>query len=81
MAPPEDLVRLRHLREAAEQAIGFSAVKTRQTLEDDEVLRLALTKLIEIVGEAVNLVTSKCAYEASTRRCESGRATVCRRRA
>ena len=33
MTPPDDLVRLRHLRDAAEKAIGFSAGKTRESLE------------------------------------------------
>lgn len=46
MTPPEDLVRLRHLRDAAETAIEFSAGKTRQSLDDDELLRLGLTELV-----------------------------------
>jgi uncharacterized protein with HEPN domain len=57
MTPPEDLVRIRHLQEAAQKAIGFSQGKTRQSLDEDELLRLALTKLIEIVGEAAKQVT------------------------
>jgi hypothetical protein len=50
MTPPDDVIRLRHLREAAEKAIAFSRGKTRQSLDEDELLRLALTKLIEIGG-------------------------------
>lgn len=57
MTPPEDLVRIAHLREAAEKALRFSQGASRQTLEDDEVLRLALTKLVEIVGEAAEQVS------------------------
>lgn len=57
MTPPEDVVRIRHLQEAAQKAIGFSQGRTRQSLDDDELLRLALTKLIEIVGEAAKQVT------------------------
>lgn len=57
MTPPDDLVRLRHLRDAAEKAVAFSAGKTRGSLDDDELLRLALTKLVEIVGEAAKQVT------------------------
>ncbi len=57
MTPPDDLVRLRHLRDAAEKAIEFSAGKTRQSLDDDELLRLGLTKLVEIVGEAAKQVS------------------------
>jgi uncharacterized protein with HEPN domain len=57
MTPPEDVIRLRHLREAAEKAIHYSHGKTRQDLDDDELLRLALTKLVEIVGEAAKQVS------------------------
>lgn len=57
MTPLDDLNRLAHLREAAEKAVQLSRGKTRQSLEDDEVLRLALTKLLEIVGEAAKQVS------------------------
>ena len=49
---PEDRHRLRHLTDAATKAIAFSSGKRRSDLNDDELLRLALTKLVEIVGEA-----------------------------
>ena len=57
MKPPDDVIRLRHLREAAEKAIDFSSDRTRQSLDDDELLRLGLTKLVEIVGEAAKQVS------------------------
>ena len=57
MTPPDDRIRLAHLREAAEKAILFSRATTRQGLQDDEVLRLAMTKLVEIVGEAAKQVS------------------------
>ena len=57
MTPPDDIVRLRHLREAAKKAIAFSSGHTRGSLDDDELLRLALTKLVEIVGEAAKQVS------------------------
>ncbi len=38
-------------------AVRFSDGKTRQSLADDELLRLALTKLVEIVGEAAKQVS------------------------
>lgn len=55
--PPEDDVRLRHLIEAAETAIRFIKGRQRSDLDGDEMLRLALTKLVEIVGEAAKQVT------------------------
>jgi uncharacterized protein with HEPN domain len=47
-----DDVRLNHMREAAGKAIAFSRDRSREDLDTDEILRLALTKLVEIVGEA-----------------------------
>jgi uncharacterized protein with HEPN domain len=54
---PEDRIRLRHLREAATKAISYSEGKQRIDLDDDELLRLALTKLVEIVGEAAKSIS------------------------
>lgn len=57
MTPPDDIIRLRHLREAAGKAVEFSASRNRHSLDDDELLRLGLTKLVEIVGEAAKQVS------------------------
>jgi len=57
--PPDDEVRLGHLVEAAETAIRFITDRSREDLNDDEMLRLALTKLVEIVGEAAKQVTPR----------------------
>ena len=54
---PDD-VRLLHIRDAAETAARFVAGRERADLATDEMLRLALTKLIEIVGEAAKQLTS-----------------------
>jgi uncharacterized protein with HEPN domain len=54
---PDDQIRLRHLREAATKAVGYSEGKQRRDLDDDELLRLALTKLVEIVGEAAKSIS------------------------
>ena len=54
---PEDRIRLRHLTDAAAKAIAYSTDKHRADLDDDELLRLALTKLVEIVGEAAKHVS------------------------
>jgi hypothetical protein len=43
----EDRNRLRHLTEAATKAIAFSSGKGRSDLNEDELVRLALTKLVE----------------------------------
>lgn len=54
---PEDRVRVRHLMDAAITARQFVKGRQRRDLDTDEMLRLALTKLVEIVGEAAKQVT------------------------
>ena len=48
----DDIVRLRHTADAAREAIEFAAGRTRTDLDNDRMLVRALTKDIEIVGEA-----------------------------
>lgn len=55
--PPDDSIRLRHLTEAASTAVQFVEGRSRSDLDSDEMLRLALTKLVEIVGEAAKHVS------------------------
>jgi len=55
---PEDHVRLRHLVDAASTAGRFITGRSRSDLDEDEMLRLALTKLVEIVGEAAKQISS-----------------------
>lgn len=54
---PEDKVRIRHLVDAARTAEQFVEGRERSDLDGDEMLRLALTKLVEIVGEAAKQVS------------------------
>ncbi len=63
MTPPDDLIRLRHLRDAADKAITFTEGRDRTDLDTDEMLRLALTKLVEIVGEAAKQVSPATQHE------------------
>ena len=48
----EDEERLRHMFDAAEEAISFAAGRGRADLDTDRILTLALVKGIEIIGEA-----------------------------
>jgi len=43
-----DAIRLRHMLDAVEEAMGFAQGRTRQDLEHDRMLVLALMKDIEI---------------------------------
>lgn len=48
----EDEVRLRHMLDAAREALGFAQGRNRSDLNSDRQLVLALVKAIEIIGEA-----------------------------
>jgi uncharacterized protein with HEPN domain len=50
--PPEDIVRLRHMLEAIDDAASFISGRTRGDLDSDKMLCYALVRCIEIVGEA-----------------------------
>ena len=48
----DDEIRLRHMLDAACEAISFAQGRTRIELDSDRMLVLSLVKAIEIVGEA-----------------------------
>jgi uncharacterized protein with HEPN domain len=52
MAPPDDATRLRHILDSARKTIQFACGKGLDDLVADEKLLLALTRLLEIIGEA-----------------------------
>lgn len=47
-----DRIRLRHTLDSAQKARAFSQGKSRADLDKDELLTLALIRLLEIIGEA-----------------------------
>jgi uncharacterized protein with HEPN domain len=53
----DDLVRIRHMIEAAEVTQQFVANRTRSELDGDRMLAFALTRAIEIIGEAASKVS------------------------
>ena len=63
MKPHEDEVRLRHMLDYALTARRFVEGRTRSDLTNDELLRLGLTRAIEVIGEAAAKV-SKALREA-----------------
>ena len=48
----DDEIRLRHMLDAAREAISFAQGRTRIELDSDRMLVLSLVKAIEIVGES-----------------------------
>ncbi len=61
-----DSVRLRHMLDAAQSALSFVQGRTREDLDQDEMLTFALTKAVEIVGEAANQVSPATQSKLST---------------
>lgn len=56
MSRHDPKVRLLHMRDFADKAVALAQGKTKESLETDEILRLALTHLIELVGEAASQI-------------------------
>ena len=50
----DDIIRLRHMLDAAKEALSFAAGKSGGSLRTDRMLVLSLVKEIEIIGEAAN---------------------------
>lgn len=57
MSEIDPITRLHHMLDAARKATQFAQGRTRADLETNEVLALALVRLLEVVGEAANAVT------------------------
>ncbi len=56
MSKHESRVRLRHMLDYAREALALSHGKSRLDLDTDRLLNLALTRLLEMIGEAANQV-------------------------
>ena len=59
MSEREDRVRLQHMLDASRQSIAFVQGRGRKDLDTDLQLTLALTRLVEIVGEAAKNVSDE----------------------
>lgn len=55
--PKSDVVRLQHMLDAAQKTIEFCEGHTREDLDKEDLLSLAIQRLIEMVGEAASQVT------------------------
>ena len=52
-----DRIRLRHMLDAACDAIAFAEGRSREDLDSDRQLVMAVVKCVEIIGEAANQVS------------------------
>jgi len=55
----DDLIRIRHMRDAAIEALSFAVGKSRSGLGNDRMLVLAIIKDLEIIGEPASRVSSE----------------------
>ena len=58
MSRRDDTVPMRHMLDYAREVVAMIHGRTRQDLDTDRMFQLALTHLIEIIGEAANRVTT-----------------------
>jgi len=56
---PEDRIRIMHMRDACLSVARFVHEKERADLDQDEMLRFALVRAIEIIGEAAGKVSAE----------------------
>lgn len=62
---PDDALRLRHMREAAEQALVFVDGRVREDLDCDTLPAFALARALEIIGEAATKAAPETRREFS----------------
>jgi uncharacterized protein with HEPN domain len=60
MTLQDDLSRLRHIRDASDEALQFIAYQTKDDLKNNRMLALSLVKELEIIGEAANNISQEC---------------------
>jgi uncharacterized protein with HEPN domain len=54
-----DRVRVRHMLDAAREVEGFIVGRSRENLDEDQMLVRAVTKSIEIIGEVASRVSAE----------------------
>ena len=65
MSVNDDQTRIKHIQEAAEKVLQYTQGKSKSNFEQDELLQLAIIRLIEIIGEASACLTSEFRDEHS----------------
>lgn len=63
MLPEQDAIRLRHMLDAAEEALSFARQRAKGDLNTDRMFSFALVRAIEIIGEAAARVSPETQHE------------------
>ncbi len=58
-----DYVRVRHILDAAREAVSFSKGRCRADIDTDRKLNLSLVRLLEIIGEAARSLSQEFRQE------------------
>ena len=53
----DDLIRMRHMLDAAQKAMAFAEGKSRTDLAQDSMLAYAVVRAVEIIGEAASKIS------------------------
>lgn len=56
---PEDRIRIEHMIDAAGSVARFVAGRQREDLDADEMMRFALVRAVEIIGEAASKISTE----------------------
>jgi uncharacterized protein with HEPN domain len=59
----DDFIRVRHMLDAAREALSFARNRTRKDLNDNRMLVLSIVKSVEIIGEAASKITKESQEE------------------
>ena len=62
----DDITRVKHMLDSANEALSFIKNKTRKDLDQDRMLVLSIVKCIEIIGEAANSITDDLKSKSSS---------------
>jgi uncharacterized protein with HEPN domain len=58
MASDEDIVRVKHMLDYAREAVELSHGRSRADLDADRLYNLAMTRLVEVIGESAARISS-----------------------
>lgn len=62
----DDLIRIRHMLDAAREAVSYLAGRKRAGLDEDRMLAHSLIRCITIIGEAAATVSPECRSQIPT---------------
>ncbi|NES20146.1 MAG: DUF86 domain-containing protein [Symploca sp. SIO3E6] len=64
MSKLDDIIRLRHMLDATQKVLTFTQNRSREDLDRDDMLALAVVRLIEILGEAAKNISPETEAQA-----------------